>query len=166
MTDNHKKIGLAFGATGMLHEALVDLAETHETVFSFSRGLIKRRLPDNVTHIGLDFSNMDALRAVNLIVHLNYEIQSILIWVHSDNHQFVSRFFESLPENFSGQIVQVFGTSTSSGMRPSDFKNKFPALNYASVVLGSKNGRWLTNHEISQGAQLAFQTAKDVFVGN
>ncbi len=143
------------GGTGMLASATRALAERGHPVTSIARR--SAALGGGVTPIALDYRDTDELRAaLVLAAESRGPIELAVCWIHTDAPEAPAAIADALAPG--ARLVQVFGTRAWA-------LDRVPVhVAYRQVLLGSRDGRWLTHEEISAGVLAAVDADRPVSV--
>lgn len=143
---------LVVGGTGMLAGATLELARRGHDVTALSRlGRLARAdnacnslLQARIAPVALDYRDSAALRAALVDgVESRGPIELAVCWIHPDAPEAPRIVADALAPG--ARLVQVFGTR----VRPLAAVPLHVA--YRHVLLGAREGRWLTHEEISTG---------------
>lgn len=163
---------LVIGGTGMLAEACIKLSEQADFLVVVARAQSRldslgQKLLEDCEYFGIsaDWNDSEELKA-NL-TKLNIKFDMIVAWIHSD-----AQAAHKVAAGFCKPSAEYFDITSHSGLKPEhithyrkiDILDIAPKLKYRRVVLGSKDGRWLTNYEISKGLIEATNIKKDIYV--
>jgi molybdopterin-guanine dinucleotide biosynthesis protein A len=137
---------LVVGATGMLAGLTRELAARGHTVTSIARR--SAGLGPGVTSVPLDYRDSEALEAaLARAVGARGPLELAVCWIHTDAPAAPKLVAAALAPG--ARLVQVFGT------RIWPLEDVPLHVAYRRALLGSREGRWLTDDEISAGVVAA-----------
>jgi NADPH:quinone reductase-like Zn-dependent oxidoreductase len=180
MTPSSFENVLVIGGTGMLREAVLQLARHSRSVTVVARGA--KRLSElalresNIRTIPIDYSNTTGFE--NALIKSTYgqsNFDLAVVWVHDSSPSAAmqaARFVGSAKR--PGKFFHVLSSAVADPSSPSrsrrvDF-DRIEHLDYHEVILGFVAGssgsqsRWLTHQEISNGVIEAIETNASRFV--
>ena len=161
------KTALVVGGSGMLSGLVRSLAEDFDTVGVVARDHTKLKklagFSPNIVIIQADYSDLVSFEKSFDQFTSDYERPSLVAsWIHSTAPEAPY----TLAKYSTGEFYDITGSSGREADHPSrEHEEKLTkiGLNYHRVILGSINGRWLTNEEISDGVLLAIQLSAHEF---
>jgi molybdopterin-guanine dinucleotide biosynthesis protein A len=146
---------LVVGGTGMLEPAARALGARGHVVTCLARRVVD--LGPGVTVEPLDYRDDRALRAaLGRVTASRGPIELAVCWIHPDAPAAPAVVADALAPG--GRLVQVFGT------RVWPLADVPLHVAYRQVLLGAKNGRWLTHDEISAGTLAAVDADRPLHV--
>ena len=164
-------LALVIGGTGMLAEVVRELSSIYGVVGVVGRTQDKlnslSEFSPNIFPMKSDYSEIENFEESLKAFTANYEKPSLIVsWVHSSSPDvpiLVSKYCEY---DFY-DIVGSSGRESSHISRIREQKIVALGLNYHRVILGTLDGRWLTNEDISTGVLQAIKIQSPEFlVGN
>jgi molybdopterin-guanine dinucleotide biosynthesis protein A len=146
---------LVVGGTGMLASGTRFMARRGHTVTAIARHSIP--LGPGVTIARLDYRDQELLTvALRRARESRGPIELAVCWIHTDAPEAPRVVADALAPG--GRLVQVFGT------RVWPLEDVPLHVAYRQVLLGEKDGRWLTHEEISTGLVEAIDADLPVWV--
>ena len=180
MTPSSFEYVLVIGGTGMVRDAVVQLARHSRAITVVARGT--KRLSElalqasNIHTISVDYSNATGFeRALTASTQGQTNFDLAVVWVHDSSPPGVmqaARFVGSAKR--PGKFFHILSSAVADPSSPlrsrrADF-DRIEHLKYHEVILGFVAGssgsqsRWLTHQEISKGVIEAVETGVGRFV--
>lgn len=163
---------LVIGGTGMLSQACVELSGDADYLAVVARSEMRlSRLGDQVSEscnyfgVSSDWNNEKELE--EKLAKLNIEFDLVVAWIHDEvkgAHRAAAKFCNPRGDYFDITSHSGVNLDHVTHVRKRELLELLPKLNYHRVVLGSKNGRWLTNKEISKGVLEAVRLREDIYI--
>lgn len=162
---------LVIGGTGMLAEACIKLSYNADNLVVIAqrrKGLddLGSKVPNRCNYFGVSVNWHDYEAIKDSLTKLNLKFSLIIAWIHSDAesaHKAVARFCSLGSEYFDITGHSGIKPDHVTYTREKDIESINPGIGYHRVILGSKNGRCLTNSEISQGVLNGINLNKKVY---
>ncbi len=160
------KTALVIGGTGMLKTATETLATKYDVVGVVGRSSSRLSViaTDTVIPLQVDYSNSKAPQTcLNKHTDKYGRADLIVSWIHATSPDATL----VVADYGKGDFYEVTGSPDSVNHSLSfthEPEITAKGLTYHRVTLGSINGRWLTNQEISQGVLEAVEERNPEFV--
>lgn len=155
------------GASGMLLQATEDILKAGEAVIVCSRSEYKyKHLIDNFNNIdffNLDFSEVnDYNKLLDYIESRNYNIDTIIAWIHSPYYGLFENFLMKLRKEY----IDIFLCRGSINKNIEESNERYQKLYYIDLGYNVKDNRWFNNEEISNAVLEAYYNKQNVQLGN